>query len=63
MESGIFTMAEPEETRYHFVTFYDGKMPGKEGELKGLLYSSRSHLFRDPPLVKVNKIPSTFLII
>ena len=31
MESEIFTVAEPEETRYHFVIFYDGKMPGRRG--------------------------------
>ena len=45
------------------VTFYDGKRPGKQGELKSLHYFSRSHLVREPPLVKVNKIPSSVLII
>ena len=34
-----YKMAEAKETRQHFVPFYDGKRPGKEGELKSVHYS------------------------
>ena len=39
------------------------KRPEKEGELKGLHYSRRSHLVQDPPLGKGKEIPRSFFII
>ena len=46
---------------FRSISFCDGKMLGNEGELKGLHYFPRSQLVRDPPLVKVNKIPCSVL--
>ena len=60
MESGIFKMAQPEETRF---VACDGKRPEKEGELKDLHFSRRSYLVQDPPLGKGKEIPRSFFII
>ena len=46
---------------YRFV--HGRKRPEKEGELKGLHYSRRSHLVQDPPLGKGKEFPRSFFII